>query len=436
MSLRTVINLRILFSFIFILILGGVIAVWQARHSVAKEVESSINLALQMVEFGFEQVPVAERQGIDWLPQLTALKQTRHLNIAILDGDNDPINLLSHQKNEQTMSPPPSWFVHAVKTEYITKQYSIKMADGSSKTLLIKAEPLDEIIEAWREYQSFFWSMVAMLLMIFLAINLVFNSVLKTVNAILSGLQRIEDGRYDSALPNFDIAEFDRIANEINKMTAALNTAQHNNQALARHTMQIQESERQNLSRELHDEMGQSLTAIKAMAVTAKQANVDTHTIADSIISVCNDLAVVVRSMMRTLHPLSLTELGLEATLTDMVNEWHRRSPSLEIDLSYDFELEQVDHELAIHCYRIVQECLTNVVRHAEADHVWVSVTKQADEVHICVKDDGAGDNSSQRGFGVLGMQERAHNMGGTFHFDSIKDEGVTVTVTLPFRAQ
>ena len=433
MSLRTLINLRILFSVVLALLLGGTTAVWLARQSVEKEVQSSINLALKMIEFGFAQVPLSSRHGSDWLPQISALQQTRHLQISISEGDDKPVKFITERIVNSSRSEPPRWFVMAVSARHFSEKYDVLMADGSVKTILITADPMDEISEAWGESQAFFGSIVAMLWIIFLTVNLLFNAVLRAVKVILSGLQQIEHGHYGLALPRFKIKEFDAIALEVNKMSSALKTAQESNQALARHTMHIQESERQTMSRELHDEMGQSLTAIKAMAVTSKQANADITSIADSTINVCNHLSVVVRSMMRSLHPLSLAELGLRATLSDLINEWQRRTPKLQIDLDYDDQLEQLDNEVTIHVYRIVQECLTNVVRHSQATQVSVSLAKHGNTVWITASDNGVGGEMGQQGFGVLGMRERAKNLGGKFLFESVENEGVNVVVQLPY---
>jgi len=439
MSLRGLINLRIVLSVIIIMMLGGVTAVWQARQSVAQEVQSSINLALQMIEFGFAQIPASSRYGHNWLPQISALQQVRHIQISIAEEGKETIEFLNQQQTDAA-SQPPQWFIDAVMTDYLTADYQITMSDGGIKTLLIEADPMDEIIEAWGESQAFFWSIVAMLAVIFFAINLVFNSMLNAVQSILSGLRHVESGEYGKVLPSSQISEFDAIASEVNAMSAALKIAEENNQALALHTIQIQETERQTMSRELHDEMGQSLTAIKAMAVTIKQPKVDITLAADSIIEVCNHLAVVVRSMMRTLHPLSLAELGLEATLTDLVNEWSRRHATLKINLEYDNALEQLDNKVAIHIYRVVQECLTNVVRHADASIVDVRIlllypSSEQARIDLSVIDNGQGGKADYQGFGVLGMRERVESLGGGFEFNSQQGQGVQVKAWMPFIA-
>ncbi|GAA6183311.1 sensor histidine kinase [Aliiglaciecola sp. NS0011-25] len=432
MSMRALINFRIIASVIVILIFSIIIAVWQARVSVEKEVRSSINLAVQMIEFGFDHLSTGSEQKHAWFEKIATMQPARHLNISIENTKRSTVKGESHYQNPEE-NAAPRWFIKSVMADFLTHNYDMEIADGSVETIFITADPMDEINEAWGETKVFFGSIALMLSVIFFTVNLVFNSMLKAVKAILSGLRQVETGHFDLQLPHFKISEFNTIAMEINGMSRALKNAQTNNQALALHSMKIQETERQNMSRELHDEMGQSLTAIKAMAVTCQQPKTDVKAITDSIIKICDHLSVVVRSMMKTLHPLSLSELGLGATLSELVTEWQRRNETLCFDLEYDPSLESLSDEIAIHVYRIVQECLTNVVRHANASKVEVLINKDADQVKITVTDDGQGKQFNPAGFGLLGMRERAENLGGQFHIESIENYGVKVTVELPY---
>lgn len=436
MSIRALINVRIIASVMLILIFSAIIAVWQARNSVEREVNSSINLAVQMIEFGLNQTSSTSEEKDAWLAKIATMQPVRHLNISIKKNENQLKNTnatkLNNDLNDEKKSTP-RWFIKSVMVDFFIHNYDIKIADGSIKAIVITANPMDEINEAWEETKSFFWSIVLMLFIMFLTVNLVFNAMLDSVKAILSGLRQVEKGHFDHVLPQFKISEFDAIALEINGMSLALKAAQEKNQALARHTMQIQETERQNMSRELHDEMGQSLTAIKAMAITCQQPNTDVKAVTSSIVDICNHLSVVVRSMMRTLHPLSLSELGLGATLSELVREWQRRSGEIQFDLDYDQALDNLSHDITIHVYRIVQECLTNVVRHANATKVVILVVKRGDKVMIIVSDNGQGKQLNSPGFGLLGMRERAENLGGKFTFESVLNTGVNVVVELPY---
>ncbi|WP_461481365.1 sensor histidine kinase [Porticoccus sp.] len=435
MSLRSLINLRILLSVLLILILGGAIAIWQARQSVERELRSSFHLVMQMVKSEVNQADMI-RDNDDWLQSIKALRHLRHVQIALIDERDTVTEILTVSEREASRKPP-AWFVAAVTTDYLAAEYPLKMPDGSVRRIQISADPMDEISEAWGESQAYFWSLVLMVGVIFLAINMVFHSMLRAVGTILSGLRQVESGEYDGKLPSIKISEFDAIASEVNNLSEALHYARQNNQSLARHTLHIQENERRHLSRELHDEMGQSLTAVKAMAVASKQADADVGAIADSIIGICNHLSGVVRSMMRTLHPLSLADLGLGATLVDLVSEYRRRHSDLLVTLDYDDSLELLSHEVAIHVYRIVQECLTNVIRHARADSVKVTVTHSHsdddDQVVINVEDNGIGGQAEGEGFGVRAMRERVENLGGRFSFESEPEQGVSVKASMPF---
>ncbi|WP_273150285.1 ATP-binding protein [Methylophaga thiooxydans] len=436
MSLRALINARIVLSVVLILIIGGVMAIWQARQSVQKEINSSFNLALEMLELSFSYPANRMVSEDHWMRQLSAIQKTRHIQISLVNDDGTESEWLSDNKLSE-QEEPPVWFKMAVTSDYPSASYDIRLLNGSTRTLLIRADPIDEVAEAWSESLAFFWSIVLMMMVIFIAINIVFHSMLRTVHAILTGLRRVESGEYGKKLPRFKISEFDAIAAEVNNLSEALDTARQNNQALARHTMHIQENERQTMSRELHDEMGQSLTAVKAMAVATKQPQAKINEISDSIIGICNHLSVVVRSMMRTLHPLSLADLGLAATLTDLVSEWQRRHPTLKIELNYDEAVDWLNEEVAIHVYRIVQECLTNVVRHSEATQAMVVVRrhfiKGRNQVVIRVEDNGIGGSTEGEGFGVLGMRERVESMGGQFVFESNGNLGVRVRAWMPF---
>jgi len=439
MSLRGLINARIVLSVVLILIIGGVMAIWQARQSVQKEINSSFNLALEMLELSFNYPANRMVSEQHWMRQLSTIQKTRHIHISLVNDDGTESDWLADDELSEQESPP-AWFNMAVTSDYPSASYDIRLLDGSTKALLIRADPIDEVAEAWSESLAFFWSIVLMMMVIFIAINIVFHSMLRTVHAILAGLRRVESGEYGKKLPPFKISEFDAIAAEVNNLSDALDTARQNNQALARHTMHIQENERQTMSRELHDEMGQSLTAVKAMAVATKQPQAKINEISDSIIGICNHLSVVVRSMMRTLHPLSLADLGLAATLTDLVSEWQRRHPTLKIELNYDEAVDWLNEEVAIHVYRIVQECLTNVVRHSEATEAMVMVRRYSikgqNQVVIRVEDNGIGGSTEGEGFGVLGMRERVESMGGQFVFESNGNVGVRVRAWMPFIAR
>lgn len=276
-----------------------------------------------------------------------------------------------------------------------------------------------------------------MTLLTFFAVNLVFNKSLQSIATIVDVLKGIETGEYRFKLPAFKTQEFDSIAKAINHMMVELEKSQQDNRALTQHSLAIQEEERQRLSQELHDEFGQSLTAIKVMAVTAVRPQADVAKISAAIAEICDHLMIVVRSMMQQLHPLVLTELGLKAMLEEMVNRWSERNPELRLSINCSDDVDGLDKNLSIQVFRVIQECLTNVIRHAHADRVSIdleNIHQPQAVLQLKVKDNGCGCDlkSISRGFGLQGMQERVKSLHGALSVQSQPGAGMTVTAKIP----
>jgi two-component system sensor histidine kinase UhpB len=398
MSLRYQIICRILLSSVCILVLGGAIAVWQARQAVDKEVDASIHLALQLITLGIADTPVFQQS--DDLSRFSALRQTRHLSIQLQKPDGQLIHFAGENQPTNPEEMPPSWFIRLVKGDYPKVEHQL--------TILT-----------------------------FLAVNLVFNKSLKSIAVIVDALRLIETGQYRQQLPPFSTQEFDDIANAINHMTVELEKTRQENRALTQHSLAIQEEERQRLSQELHDELGQSLTAIKVMAVTAAHRKADAAKITATISEICDHLMTVVRSMMQQLHPLVLTELGLKATLEEMVNHWSERNADLRLTIRCSDAVDGLDKNLTIQVFRVIQECLTNVVRHAQAHSVSIDLEK-LDLPHaylqLKVQDDGRGCDlqTTSQGFGLLGIKERIKSLDGELQVLSRPGSGMLVNARIP----
>jgi two-component system sensor histidine kinase UhpB len=441
MSLRYQINLRILISSLCILLLGGSIAIWQARNAVDKEVESSINLAVQLIQFGFSQASQKPYPESDWLPQFNALKETRHLSIQLKAPSGEIISVVRKNPLANHQEMPPQWFIKLVEGRHPKAEHQITTIGGKQLTLIIQANPLDEITEVWEESLGSFSSLLLLTLFTFLAVNLAFNKALKSIAIIVNALKIIETGQYREKLPDFSIQEYDSIAKAINHMTGELNAGQQQNRALTQHSLEIQEDERQRLSQELHDELGQSLTAIKVMAVTAAHKKADIKQTTDSIISVCDHLMAVVRSMMHQLHPLVLTELGLKATMEDLMNHWTLRNPALKLTINCPDEVDALEQKITIQVFRIVQECLTNIVRHAQAKQAIISLeiarpATTGKALRLRVTDDGQGcaTDEIKTGFGLLGMRERINSLGGELTIQTQPQQGMSVIASIPLK--
>ena len=452
MSLRYQINLRILVVSVCVLLLGGSIAIWQARNAVNKEVDSSIKLAVQLIRFAFLQAPDISQAKINedyWISQINELNQTRYLTIQLKKSSGELIDVVHKKHQPKSQKRPPQWFASLIESQRPQAEYSMANSTGKQLTLIIQANPLDEITEVWEESIRFLGSLLLLTLFTFLAVNLAFNKALKAIGLIVKALKIIETGQYQQKLPDFSIQEYDSIAKAINHMANVLNVSQQENQELAEHSLNIQEEERQRLSQELHDELGQSLTAIKVMAVAAERAQaeeskagkIEIKQVMNSIVSVCDHLMIVVGSMMHQLHPLILSELGLKATLEDLLNHWAVRNPALSISLNSPDEVDLFEQKISIQVFRIVQECITNSIRHAKASKVVISLEILQESatrrvLRLQVTDDGQGCSLEKlkTGFGLLGMRQRVNSLTGELTIKTLPNEGMSIIAIIPVK--
>jgi hypothetical protein len=195
----------------------------------------------------------------------------------------------------------------------------------------------------------------------------------------------------------------------------------------------------------LHDELGQCLSAIKTDAVLIRNRTQDTdkklYTSAQAIIDIASHIYDVVHNMITRLRPSPLDDLGLVPTLEESISAWRQRQPEIDFSLSVSGDLTDLSESLNMTVFRVVQEAITNAVRHAEAKRIYITVANQSEvtgksELMIIIQDDGKGmevtDFHSDVDFGLLGMRERAHSLGGEFQLTSSLGEGVTIKVTLP----
>lgn len=227
-----------------------------------------------------------------------------------------------------------------------------------------------------------------------------------------------------------------------------MQAAEHELEQNRRFTQLVQsrlEEERRSIARELHDELGQCVTAIKtigtAIANRVETSSPETHANAKTIVSVASHIYDVVHGIIRQLRPSGLDHLGLSETLQDVVSGWRERHPEVECELVLGPDIDGFEETANITVYRIVQECLTNIARHSEADRAEVQVVCEQDKVLgevlvVTVRDNGKGlaqrDERDAARFGLMGMQERVQGLGGSFEISGAAGQGVTVRVILP----
>lgn len=237
-----------------------------------------------------------------------------------------------------------------------------------------------------------------------------------------------------------------RLLSEVLAGQALLAEAAAENRKLAREAVSAQEDERRHLAREIHDELGQYVNAIKIDAVWLREIGArgapDVRQGAESIVAMTDHVEGVVRDLVRRLRPAGLDELGLAAALEHCIDGWRRRLPHVAFAVAVDEAVSEVDEATGITLFRAAQEGLTNVARHAQATNVSIAVRREsgtadaAAEVVLSVHDDGVGPapGGTRSGFGLTGIRERVEALAGHFELVPAGTRGFGFVARLPWR--
>ena len=213
--------------------------------------------------------------------------------------------------------------------------------------------------------------------------------------------------------------------------------------ALSGRVVAVQEEERRAVARELHDEIGQGLTAVKihlqAMALSCQGCEIpfSTENLDEALLIVAKILEQV-RGLSLNLRPMLLDDLGLSVALHSLAAR-DAATAGWKVHFDENLAAERMDSELELAAYRVAQEALTNVMRHAGATEVWISLRRSDQGLLVTVRDNGRGsDPAAPRSgtgtphLGLLGMEERVRNMGGQFEFRTVRGEGTEVRSSFP----
>jgi two-component system, NarL family, sensor histidine kinase UhpB len=214
------------------------------------------------------------------------------------------------------------------------------------------------------------------------------------------------------------------------------------NRRLARQYLRAQESQRKSLARELHDELGQYLNAIKtdAVSIQEKRSEISPAILraSSAIVRHTDHLHGVVRDLIRELRPVALDELGLKAALEHYLDHCRQRLPRIASTLTFEGDLDTLAEPVNLAIYRLAQEGMTNVARHANATHVAIRVQRSdaahEDSVLFCLSDNGRGADAGapHGGLGLIGMRERVEMLGGQWSITTAPGRGFSIDACIP----
>jgi len=440
MNLKLRLNMIISILLLIIIIIGSAFTIKNARKNIQAEMDSTAIIALHMLDAEILNLQALRNNNISAssIFHLDDLNNVRHLKIDFFDASGR-LQDSNRSNNKQIETQPPAWFIDAmdvVAGEIPLIRRPVYIANNHIGELVVSPDISYEISEEWQTTKG----ILLLLTLFFFVVNLVVyfavNLALRPIDKVLIALTDLESGDLTSRLPPFTLPELSGISDKFNIMAATLQSSTESNSHLTQQLIRLQEDERKNLAQELHDEIGQHLTAIHMDASAIKSAkNIESAQVsATAIDAVVRRMMEIVRTLLQRLRPSDLDELGLESALHTLISTWQERNPNITLNISIKGDFNHLDDTVLISAYRLVQEALTNIARYAQAQQVNIQVYKENKQITIKVSDDGQGFdlNKKTQGFGLAGMKERVEGLAGSFDLQTAINNGVKLTINLP----
>ena len=275
----------------------------------------------------------------------------------------------------------------------------------------------------------------ATFVLLLFTLNVAVKQRLVPLNQLAEALSELREGKDSQPLPHSDITEMNRVIDQFKHLQNALKSKEKQLIKIDKQLALLQEQERNYLARELHDNVGQLLTTIKAHAyilVNAKERAV-VELSAQKVQVMSHQISDAIRKLTAHLHPLILDKVPLQSSLERLVYEQEIAQPDTQWDVSINLKRYEEDRERDIHLYRFAQEAINNVIKHAKATKVSIQIYGDTHCVSIEVKDNGRGlGNHIVENIGMSSMRSRARCIGASCSVISTTDGGVTVSLQLP----
>jgi two-component system sensor histidine kinase UhpB len=444
LSLRARINLLLALILALGLAINVARLVLEAAPRVQAEDQSVTRLAREFIETivtGLNEAPDPDAR----LDQIVHdLKRLRHVSIT-LQGDESAL----FAPADETGDAPsvPAWFVALIHPEKTSVSVPVSI-HGKPTALVITSIPNDEIAEIWDGIITQLEVGTAVAVALFLITMMVVGRALAPLEALSQAMGRIEAGSYDVRVEPGGAPELAAICTRLNHLAMTLGEAVEEKRRLAERAVSLQDVERKDIARELHDEFGPYLFALRAhvgaVMRLAEAREPDTNALrkhGSAILEQVNALQQLTRRILEKLRPVGLAELGLREALGALLRLWNESHPDVTIETTISPSLGDTGETADLTIYRVVQEALTNVFRHAGATEVNVSIAPaerpaglrdRCDYALVRVCDNGRGLQVDQKfGLGLTGMRERLLALGGTLTVAS-SESGVTVEAMVP----
>src|SRR5271166_2305397 len=436
-SLRTRLNLIMGSLFAVWLVVDASHGVYEASARAGAETESAMRLTTDLVTTALAHLEEAPRPERAVGTLVASLQNLRHVRVGI----GEPALPMAIAAAADRKSEAPRWFRALANTPSKVVAIPMQLNGRNSGAIVIVADPSDEIDEAWAGARDHALLGAAMALAALGATSLLVGRSLRPLGVARATLARLQSGDYAARAEGGGPPEIESLNAKVNGLAETLGALDRQNSELAERVFDAHDQERRVIARELHDEFGPHLFALRASA-SALAKKLAGHpaggAAASAIEAQVEALQGQNRRVLADLRPAALEELGLAEALAGLAAHWRRAEPKVKVTLDVDPRVDDLEERAALMAYRFVQEAMTNAFRHAGATRIDVSLGFKSEArdatphalagLVIRVADDGRGlQGEDGAGMGLAGMRDRVRMLGGQVVIESTSGGGVVV---------
>jgi two-component system sensor histidine kinase UhpB len=431
MSLRAQFIISVVLALVLSLAAEGALASWQARQSVENEMRLALDAGDRIVDNALLSLPAA---GTDaYLTRLVrSFDDNRHVRVTLIED--------GHPSAQSQIAPPeavPGWFLRLLEIPQERREDFAPRLAGTK--LVVESDPRNEIRETWEQFRDGAFSIALFSLMVLGLLHLAMSRIQAPLAKLRAGFGALGGGDHAARVHAKGPRETAELALAFNRMAERLQQVEGANARMSRQMVAIQEEERAELARELHDEMGPFLFAMRVDAEGIEKAAwaAGETAIAQRACAIGEAVTHIqrhVRAILKELRPADFAGFGLAVSIENLARFWRRHVDGIAIVLDIAEAQDGFGAEADAAIYRLVQEGLTNAARHGGAKTVWIAIKDRDGAVTVTVDDDGAGLAAGANfdgGLGLKGMRERLAGLGAEPVLGVRPGGGLRLTATI-----
>jgi len=436
-SLRNRLLVSVFGTLLLSLAAGSAFTYWHAVAKIEVEMRAALAVGSRIARNAVDDWEEATHPARKLALLVDDFEGDRHVRASLIsDG-----KVVLSSKVAIPDSPAPEWLVDLLAPAPTEIRLDLPAVFDEYGYVLLQADPDNEVAEVWSDV-FLILSVLAIFCALVLAViyRTLFTAV-RPLQALTDAFSRVGDGDYRERVKEKGPAELVSLYRGFNQMVERLARSEEQNKRLQEQLTTVQDEERADLARDLHDEIGPLLFAadVDAVAIERLAGKGDYDQISRRVSIMREAIGRMqrnVRDILGRLRPAALIDVGLAHAIDNLVAFWRSHRPNLEfnVDVPDDSFGEQIDGTI----YRIIQESLSNAVRHGTPKTIEIALDVTPDQVIVIrVVDDGGGlkDKGPEGGFGIVGMKERVASLGGSIEVTNRPDQqGVVVVARLPLR--